>query len=525
MSEPKGLPSTWAEVPIEILLQPLEDGRILHHGWSPQCETEPSQSDDDWGVLKTTAIQDGLYLSEHNKLLPQALEPRTQFEVKTGDILITCAGPRNRCGVPCLVRHTRPRLILSGKMYRFRVRTCLMHAAFMEGYLREKDTQEAIDQMKTGISDSGLNLTHGRFLRLTVPIAPLNEQRRIIAKIEELISDLDSGVAALKRAKANLKRYRASVLKAAVDGSLTAEWRAKHPNVEPASKLLERILAECRRKWEADQLAKFKAAGKEPPKNWRAKYVEQSPPDTVNLPELPAGWCWTCVEQMTENFDGQRVPVKAENRAKRQGQYPYYGASGIIDSVDDYLFDGRFLLLAEDGANLLSRSTPIAFEAEGRFWVNNHAHILRTIAGIPLAYLRHFFNGTRLDFSITGTAQPKLTQAAMNRVPVPLPSIFEQHQIVAEVAEKLSKIEAAEVAIEHGLLRATRLRQSILKQAFEGKLVPQDPSDESASVLLSRIMPINPLEASLERKMERGENNAGKPERAKRRRSTASRKS
>jgi type I restriction enzyme S subunit len=121
----------------------------------------------------------------------------------------------------------------------------------------------------------------GTPLSQTVPflIAPFNEQRRIVKKIEELFSKLDAGVAALERVKANLKRYRAAVLKSAVVGKLTAEWRAKHPDTEPASKLLERILKERRRKWEDAQLAKYATAGKEPPKGWREKYKEPAGPN------------------------------------------------------------------------------------------------------------------------------------------------------------------------------------------------------------------------------------------------------
>ncbi|MFZ4083819.1 MAG: hypothetical protein ACOYKN_21520 [Pirellula sp.] len=169
----------------------------------------------------------------------------------------------------------------------------------MEAFLRSKDAQVAIDGMKTGISDSGLNLTHGRFFQLKVPVAPLQEQHRIVAKIEELFSDLDAGVAALKRAKANLKRYRASVLKSAVEGKLTEQWRAKHPAKEPASALLARILLERRQKWEADQLAKFAAAGKEPPKNWRDKYKEPAQPEASQLPIIPIEWTWATVEQIS----------------------------------------------------------------------------------------------------------------------------------------------------------------------------------------------------------------------------------
>ncbi len=166
-----GLPPGWMATPIEELFQPLADGRKLHHGWSPQCDKDAA-GDGEWGVLKTTAVQDGAFLPEHNKRLPQKLKPRAHFEVKQGDLLITCAGPRVRCGVPCLVRETRERLILSGKMYRFRVRPEVVDGRYMEAYLRSPETQRLIDQMKTGISDSGLNLTHDRFFTLQVPVAP-----------------------------------------------------------------------------------------------------------------------------------------------------------------------------------------------------------------------------------------------------------------------------------------------------------------------------------------------------------------
>ena len=237
MSEANGqqLPPGWALAPIEDLFWPLEDGRTLHQGWSPLCEKTPAPTDKDWGVLKTTAIQAGAFLPQHNKHLPKHLTPRPQTEVKTGDILITCAGPRVRCGIACLVRNTRPRLMMSGKMYRFRVSPDHMDERYLEAFLLTPKATSAIDKMKTGGSDSGLNLTHDRFRPLPVPIAPLSEQRRIMDTVEELISDLDAGVAALERVQAKLKIYRTAVLKAAVEGALTVEWRAQHPATEPAS--------------------------------------------------------------------------------------------------------------------------------------------------------------------------------------------------------------------------------------------------------------------------------------------------
>lgn len=147
------------------------------------------------------------------------------------------------------------------------------------------------------------HLSADRFSRLQFPLPPLGEQRRIVAKVEELFSDLDAGVAALARVRANLKRYRASVQKAAVEGRLTADWRAAHPEAEPASKLLARILDDRRAKWEADQLAKFAAAGTSPPKNWQSKYAEPAAPATANLPPLPKGWKYVTIGQLLHTIE------------------------------------------------------------------------------------------------------------------------------------------------------------------------------------------------------------------------------
>ncbi|MFK5956403.1 MAG: restriction endonuclease subunit S [Planctomycetota bacterium] len=288
--------------------------------------------------------------------------------------------------------------------------------------------------------------------RLLIP--PLPEQRRIVARIEELFSRLDAGVAALRHAKAQLKRYRQSVLAAAVTGQLTQVWREEHPDTEPAEELLERILVERRENWSG-----------------RGKYKEPKGPKLKQPMDVPEGWQISSVDQICKNFDGQRIPLKRADRDQRSGEFPYYGASGIIDDIDDYLFDGDFLLIAEDGANLLSRSTPIAFQAHGRFWVNNHAHIVQTLGGIPLTYVGLFFNGKDITRFVTGTAQPKLTQANLNQIPIPLPPLAEQHQIVAEVEGRTTAIDHLEVELDRQITRSNRLRQSTLAAAFTGNLL------------------------------------------------------
>jgi type I restriction enzyme S subunit len=255
-----------------------------------------------------------------------------------------------------------------------------------------------------------------------------------------------------------LKRYRASVLKAACEGRLVpteAEIaRKENRGYESASVLLQRILKERREKW-----------------NGKGKSKEPAAAQPEELFSLPDGWTWASFDQLTENFDGRRVPLKAKDRDKRSGPYPYYGASGVIDDIDDFLFDGDFLLIGEDGANLLARSTPIAFRACGKFWVNNHAHVVKTWGGIPLNYLETHINGKDLKFYVTGSAQPKLTQASMNKLPVPLPPLAEQQRLVAEVERRLSVIEELDTVVAANVQRATRLRQSVLQSAFSGALL------------------------------------------------------
>ena len=207
-----GLPDGWVMATLNEVLEPQARGRLLEQGWSPQCLKEASEDSTVWGVLKTTAIQPGSFLAEHNKRLPDHLDPRPGIEVQVGDLLLTCAGPRSRCGIPTLVRNTRPRLMISGKMYRFRAKASVMEPTFLEKYLLSPLAQRAIDDMKTGVSDSGLNLTHERFLRLEVPVPPLDEQRRIVAILEDHLSRLDAASAGLQRAAQQALMLRRSAI-------------------------------------------------------------------------------------------------------------------------------------------------------------------------------------------------------------------------------------------------------------------------------------------------------------------------
>lgn len=338
-----------------------------------------------------------------------------------------------------------------------------------------------------------------------VCLPPRNEQDRIVTKIEELFSNLDAGVAALERAKTNLKRYRVAVLKSAVDGTLTADWRAKNRKLEPASKLLDRILAERRQKWEADQFTKFTVAGKQPPKNWKEKYVEPTPPDSTALPQLPEGWCWASVRQLSfvdvgfafksSEFSSSGIRLlRGENLepgALRWNDTRFWSESRL-NGFENLLVDAGEIILAMDRP-LISSGLKIARAKESDLpclLVQRMAR-LRMIDTAITGYLYLSLQSNsfirHLLGSQTGTQLPHISGTSIEDFIFPLPPLKEQLQIIAVIEERISQITAAQAQIQVNLLRADRLRQSILKRAFDGKLVPQDRNDESASVLLERI--------------------------------------
>ena len=206
--------------------------------------------------------------------------------------------------------------------------------------------------------------------------------------------------------------------------------------------------------------------------------------------KLPNGWCLTNIGELLINRDGERKPVSSAIRNKQKNKvYNYYGAAGIIDKVDGYLFNERLLLIGEDGANLLSRSKDNAFFADGKYWVNNHAHVLDAIDKNLLDFVAIVINAMKLDDYITGSAQPKLSQDNLNKIPIALPPLYEQIRIVAKLKYWFSFVDWIEY--NKGNLQDTikQVKSKVLDLAIHGKLVPQDPTDEPASELLKRINP------------------------------------
>jgi restriction endonuclease S subunit len=171
---------------------------------------------------------------------------------------------------------------------------------------------------------------------------------------------------------------------------------------------------------------------------------------------MNSGWQRVRFGDIVDLFDHIRVPLNSSQRAERKGSYPYYGAQGVIDFVDDYLFEGRYLLIPEDGENLYSRKLPIAYFADGRFWVNNHAHILRARSGVADdVFLKHVLNNTDIRPYVTGAAQPKLSQANLKRIEVNLPPLPEQRRIASILGayDELIEVNRRRIAVLEEMAR------------------------------------------------------------------------
>lgn len=323
-------------------------------------------------------------------------------------------------------------------------------------------------------------LNKGRFSDAPVCLPPLNEQRRIVAKLDALFEKSRSIREKLDRLPRLLANLQKSILNSAFRGDLTKEWRANDPNVEPASELLKRIRAERRAKWEADLIAK----GKDPK---RAKYVEPERVDTEGLPKLPEGWCWASVGEINICLDSVRVPIKRELRNAAQGLYPYFGANGQVGVIDEYLFDEELVLVTED-ETFYGRTKPIAYRVSGKCWVNNHAHVLRAVEPISpdFIWLSLMFYDVIPWLSGT-TGRAKLTQGALMTLPIALPPHAEIEELVGKVKAAFDALERLSPATDEIASRIEQYERSTLAKAFRGELVPQDPNDEPASVLLERI--------------------------------------
>jgi len=328
-------------------------------------------------------------------------------------------------------------------------------------------------------------LSRDDYNAVEVLVAPLGQQKRIVGEIEKQFSRLDEAVTNLKRVQANLKRYKEAVLKAAVEGKLTEDWRKTHPDVEPARQLLKRLLADRRKNWKG-----------------RGTYKEPVSPNIEGFLALPNGWIWASLDQLFLNItDGDHQPPP-----QTESGVPFLVIGNVRSGKIDFK-DTRFV--SRDYADKVDlfrkpKMGDILYTVTGSFGIavpvtNNrefciqrHIGILRPFESTPTDFLVLVLNSPFVFHQAatvaTGTAQLTVPISGLRRFAIPLPPLAEQTKIVTEISHRLGMAEKLDEIVSTNIQRANNLRQTILHQAFSGKLVPQDPDDEPVKWALDKAM-------------------------------------
>jgi type I restriction enzyme S subunit len=420
--------SNWQWLTLDDVLTPLPNRKKVQQGWSPKCYDTPAPPGE-WGVLKTTAIQAGRFEPEHNKALPEHLDPKPGIEVTAGDLLITCAGPRSRCGVPALVRSTPKRLMMSGKMYRFRPDNRL-DSRFLELWLLSPDAQRQIDAIKTGISDSGLNLTHARFTRLPVPVPPLAEQRHIVELLEDHLSRLDAAEgylsSGLRRAEVWYGRLLADTL-----------WAAEYPRVQ-----VQDLLREPMRNGRSDRAAAGAEHGTRTltltavTKN---AFTEANTKMTVTPTERARG-LW---------LEPGDVFVQRSNTPELVGTTARY------DGPREWaIFPDLLIRLRADESKVDSRFLAAALQSKP-----GHDQLRRKAKGLA-------------------GSMPKIDQNAIATATIPVPSLDDQLRLLDAIRDAADARNLVRTELALAQRRSQGLRRALLGAAFSGRLTG-DASDLS----------------------------------------------
>lgn len=421
-------------------------------------------------LLRTTDITSGQI--DWNQVPFCEIDPPNpeKYLLQPGDVVISRAGS---VGFSHLIKSAEPAVFAS---YLIRFHPVGIDPVYLSYFLKSPAYWEAISEAKLGIAVQNVNAT--KLKEIQIPLPPLLEQKAIVEIIETQFTRLDAAVAALKRVQANLRRYRAAVLKAACEGWLVpteAELAlAERRTYEPAAALLERILAERRAQWQAEHPGK--------------QYKELAGPDVSTLPELPEGWCWAQVKQVGEvQLGRQRAPQHHQGPFMR----PYLRVANVyedrIDTSDVLemnftpsefetyqLHYGDILLNEGQSPEFLGRPAMYQDEVPGACFQNTLIRFQAASGVLPeyaLAVFRHYLHSGRFQrLSQITTNIAHLSAGRFAEIEFPLPPLDEQARIVEELDRRMSLSDQTDKAIDQGNKRGSRLRQSILQRAFSGKL-------------------------------------------------------
>lgn len=403
----KTIPTLWRE---RILKRDFEIvlGKMLQSDQGREDETEES-------YLRSANVQwEGVDLSDVKTMWFSSAEKRDLL-LREGDLVVNEGGDVGRCAI---WRGIPESIYFQNAINRVRARTSAS-TRFLYYWLYNIKHAGFIDAMVSRITIA--HLTAEKLARVPWPDVPSAEQQQIAAYLDASCAAIDAAVAAKRRQLDTLDALRKSTIKRAVTMGLNPSVKAQRTDVE-----------------------------------W--------------IPEMPQHWRLVRIKDVMEFFNTVRVPLSAAERGVMiERTYDYYGASGVIDKVEAYLFDGTYILIAEDGANLLTRSKPLAFLATGKFWVNNHAHILKPRWGGDDTFFVTLLESQDFSLFVTGAAQPKLTMENLGRFKLAVPRVTEQKEIAAFIREKDAEFRPLFSQIEQQIATLTAYRKSLIHECVTGQ--------------------------------------------------------
>lgn len=410
----------------------------IERGGSPRPIADYLTTNDDginWIKIGDTKKGDKYIVSVKEKIKPEGI--RYSRFVHAGDFLLTNS-------------------MSFGRPYILKVDGCIHDGWLVFGNIDSCISPEFLFQLLsspfiyqsfklTAVGSTVKNLNIDRVKQVIFPLPPLSEQQRIVSAIEKAFEQIDI----IEKNKLNLKTYikqtKSKVLDLAIHGKLVEQ----NPGEGNAFELLEKIRKEKsdlikQKKLKEDKKSSFIIKADD------GKHYEQFADGSLKdiedeIPfEIPENWCWCRFCNCSINRDGERKPVSEKVRAKLEKKYDYIGATGPVDKINVFLFDETLLLVGEDGANLLSKSKDNAFIVTGKYWVNNHAHVIDATDKELLQYYKIYINAIRLDNYVTGSAQPKFTQNALNSLLIPLPPVEEQKRIIERIDQIFEQLDILE---------------------------------------------------------------------------------
>ena len=420
------IPNSWRVVPIKYVLEQSANGiKIGPFGSTLTGKVSPDNQVKvygQWNVIGKDFSAGKNYVSEDTY---QELE---SYWIHPNDILISMMGTVGKCAI---IPKGVAKGIMDSHIVKVRLDETIILPQFFY-YVDDKDGSNVvisqIQRDRRGSIMDGLNST--LIKSFIIPLPPLSEQQDIVYFLDEKVNMIDATIAEKEQMLEDLKAYRSAIISEAVTKGLDKNVEMKDSGIE-----------------------------------W-CGYI-------------PIHWQVLKIGYIFQNLDYLRQPISSENRERNNPQYEYYGASGVIDKIDSYNVNDKVLLIGEDGANLVSRTLPLIYKAEGKFWVNNHAHILKPISS-DYDYMAFLLETADYTNYITGSAQPKLSQEKLSSVKLPVPPIEEQKQIAKKLICIVPLIDKSLIEIEKIIKDLKSYKSSLITEAVTGKIDLRDwkPKEE-----------------------------------------------